>query len=160
VTRYASAGVALVRVESGTVEVLLGHLGGPFWAKKTDGAWSFPKGLVDEGESAIAAAWREFHEETGLTIGQPDSAGHDLGTVSTSTKTIQLFAFLSETKVDLDEFVPGLFELEWPPRSGRLQSFPEIDRLAWTTLDDARTMLSAGQRPFVDRIETWLADLS
>jgi predicted NUDIX family NTP pyrophosphohydrolase len=157
-SRVASAGIAVVRATDGVVEVLVGHLGGPFWAKKTDGAWSFPKGLCHEGEHPIDAAWREFQEETGLSLAVERDRAHDLGTVSTSAKTVQLFAVLANP--DVDAFAPGTFELEWPPRSGRRQTFPEIDRLAWADLNAARAMLSAGQRPFVDRIETWVTELS
>jgi predicted NUDIX family NTP pyrophosphohydrolase len=157
VGRVASAGLAVVRRIDDRPQVLLGHLGGPFWAKKTEGAWSFPKGLVDEGEPVIDAAWREFGEETGLGLDVDRSAAHDLGVVSTSAKSIQIFAVIAEPR--LNEFAPGMFELEWPPRSGRMQSFAEIDRIAWVGMDEARTLLSAGQRPFVDRLETWLTSL-
>ncbi len=152
--RGLSSGIAVVRLVDHRPQVLLGHLGGPFWTKKIDGAWSFPKGLVNDGEVPLNAAWREFEEETGLALDVDRYAAHDLGTMSSSAKTVQLFAVVADP--DLTKFVPGTFDLEWPPRSGQLQSFPEIDRLAWVDLDAARPLLSAGQRPFIERIVTWL----
>ena len=138
-------------------EVLLGHLGGPFWAKKDEGAWSFPKGLLEVGEEPFDGALREFHEEVGFAVPGPPSLADvmDLGVIVGSAKSVHLFAI--ESDVGLSAFRPGHFEMEWPPRSGRSASFPEIDRVAWTSLDDAEVRLSAGQRPFVERLRSRLA---
>lgn len=160
-----SAGIALYRqplascdpMGRPSVEVLIGHLGGPFWAKKDDGAWSFPKGLLDVGEQPFDAAIREFREEVGFDVPGTPSHGDviDLGVVVGSAKSVHLFAI--EADVDLSAFSPGVFEMEWPPRSGRSVPFPEIDRIAWTSLGDAEVRLSAGQRPFVERLRARLA---
>ncbi len=137
--------------------MLLGHLGGPFWAKKDEGAWSFPKGVLDPAEEPFDGAVREFREELGFGVpGTPSlAAAIDLGVVAGSAKVIHLFAI--ESDVDPSAFEPGLFEMEWPPRSGRSASFPEIDRIAWTSLDVAEPKLSAAQRPFVGRLRSQLA---
>ena len=142
-----SAGLAVYR-NNGDVEVLLGHMGGPYWAKKDEGAWSFPKGERLPGEPADVAARREFAEELGFAA--PLGPLRPLGLVRASAKEIEIFGLQGE--VDLAAFAPGSFSTEWPPRSGRLVSFPEIDRAAWFALDDARRKLSKAQRPFVDRL--------
>ena len=159
-----SAGMALYRrplassdaIGGPSIEVLIGHLGGPFWAKKDEAAWSFPKGLLEAGEEPFDGAIREFREELGFDVPGTPSPGDvlDLGVVVGSAKSVHLFAM--ETDVDLSAFCPGLFEMEWPPRSGRASSFPEIDRVAWTSLHDAEVRLSAGQRPFIDRLRILL----
>ncbi|MGN6742928.1 MAG: NUDIX domain-containing protein, partial [Amnibacterium sp.] len=108
-------------------EVLLGHMGGPFWARKQEGAWSVPKGLLEAGEDAEAAARREFTEELGVPV--PEIELVDLGTiVQSKSKTVQVFTGAGE--IDLAAVVPGTFELEWPPRSGRLRQFPELAEVA------------------------------
>ena len=144
-----SAGLLLYRRDPDGVRVLLGHMGGPFWAKKDEAAWSIPKGECEEGEPAESAARREFTEELGLPV--PDGEWLPLGEVRVSSgKVVTVWAV--EADLDVDAVVPGTFELEWPPRSGRMQEFPEIDRAAWFDLDTARDKLVKGQRPVLDRL--------
>lgn len=123
-------------------------MGGPFWARKDDGAWSIPKGEYAPPEEAAAAARREFAEELGLPVPPGELAA--LGTVTQSGKTVSVWAL--EGDLNPDAVVPGTFELEWPPRSGRRQTFPEVDRVAWFALDDADAKLVRGQRPFLGRL--------
>ena len=131
-----SAGLLLWRVRDGVREVLLGHPGGPFYARKDDGCWSIPKGEHDGGEEPLAAARREFAEELGLPA--PDGVPVPLGEVQVRRgKTVTVWAV--EADPDLSGFAPGTFAMEWPPRSGRQQEFPEIDRVAWFDLDAARS---------------------
>ena len=144
-----SVGLALWRAgQPGRIEVLLGHMGGPFFARRHEGAWSFPKGLIDEGEDPLAAAEREFAEEMGSP--PPPGPSVDLGTARRSGKTFQIFARAG----DFDETTAAsnTFELEWPRGSGRVQTFPEIDRAAWVPLDEAETWLTKGLAPFVGRL--------
>ena len=144
-----SAGVLVYRRDPDGVRVLLGHMGGPFWARRDEAAWSIPKGEVDDGEDDEAAARREFAEELGLPV--PDGPWRPLGELRISSgKVVVVWAV--EGDLEVGDVVPGTFELEWPPRSGRLQEFPEIDRAAWLDLDEARTRLVKGQRPFLDRL--------
>ena len=146
--RARSAGVILYRRRDDRVEVLLVHPGGPFWAKKDAGAWSIPKGEFDETETSEAAARREFEEETGIALTTPLRA---LAPVAQSRgKTVHAFA--AEADLDPARIVSNTFTLEWPPRSGRMQAFPEIDRAAWFALDEARTRIVAGQRPILDEL--------
>jgi predicted NUDIX family NTP pyrophosphohydrolase len=144
-----SAGVLLHRIgPDGAVQVLLAHMGGPFWARKDDGAWSIPKGEHPETEDPRAAARREFAEELGSPA--PDGELRALGTVRSGRKVIAAFALAGD--LDADQIVSNTFELEWPPRSGRTQSFPEVDRAAWFGLDEARSKIVKSQQPFLDRI--------
>ncbi|WP_297345432.1 NUDIX domain-containing protein [Amnibacterium sp.] len=145
-----SAGVLVFRRHDG-LEVLLGHMGGPFWARKQEGAWTVPKGLLEPGEEPLEAARREFREETGIPV--PDGTPVPLGDVRTSGgKTVTVWAV--EADVDVAGFSPGTFTLEWPPRSGRLLEVPEIDELRWVPLDAAQRMLTASQRPLLARLTT------
>jgi predicted NUDIX family NTP pyrophosphohydrolase len=149
----ASAGLLLYRLSNGAPEVLLVHPGGPFWAKKDDGAWSIPKGLTDEGEDLLAAARREFEEETGY---RPEGEFIPLGNFrQPSGKTISAWAV--EGDFDLKYFKSNTFAMEWPPKSGRMQAFPEADRAAWFTLDEARQTILKGQRPMLDVLRDRLA---
>ena len=144
-----SAGILLFRGRGAALRLLLVHPGGPFWAKKDLGAWSIPKGEYEEGEDPLAVARREFEEE----LGEPAPAGDaiELGElVQPSRKVITAFAI--EGDFDPSGLKSNLFELEWPPKSGRLQSFPEVDRAQWFTLDEAREKILPGQRPFIDRL--------
>lgn len=149
-----SAGLLLFRRTAGETEVLLGHMGGPFWARKDDGAWSIPKGEYEPAEEEPrAAAAREFTEELGLPVPQGDWL--PLGTVQYSRsaggrKTLTAWAI--EADLDATAIVPGTFTMEWPPKSGKLTEFPEIDRAAWFPLPTARDKLTKGQRPLLDRL--------
>lgn len=142
-----SAGILLYRGRGDALRLLLVHPGGPFWAKKDHGAWSIPKGEYDEGEDPLAVARREFEEELGSP--PPSGAIIELGElVQPSRKLITAFAVAGD--FDTSQLRSNLFELEWPPRSGRMQSFPEVDRAEWFTPDEARAKILTGQRPFID----------
>ena len=145
-----SAGVLMFRKGAeGGIEVLLGHMGGPFWARKHERAWSVPKGEYLPEEDAWAAAVREWGEETGLRL--PDSDPVPLGSVRQSSgKEVTVWAV--EGDLDAAAAVSNTFSLEWPRGSGRVQEFPELDRFAWVDLDTARDLLVAGQVPFLDRL--------
>lgn len=151
-----SAGILLYRVApDGEVSALVAHMGGPFWAAKDVGAWSIPKGECEQGEAVLDAAKREFREELG--VAPPEVDYIELGTFSyPSGKRVTVFA-ADGAGVDTSGFVYGTFELQWPPRSGRTQSFPEVDRAEWMPLADARRRLVPGQRPAIDRLEEVLA---
>jgi predicted NUDIX family NTP pyrophosphohydrolase len=149
-----SAGILLFRGTGERLEVLLGHMGGPFFARKDDAAWSIPKGEVEQDEDLQATARREFEEELGLPVPSGDLL--DLGAARQSTgKVVTIWALRGE--LDPEDVVPGTFEMEWPPRSGRKQAFPEIDRAAWFDLDTAAQKLVKGQRPFLPRLVEALA---
>jgi predicted NUDIX family NTP pyrophosphohydrolase len=156
-----SAGILLFRRtgeagDGGALEVLLVHPGGPFWANRDAGAWSIPKGEVAVGEAERACALRELEEETGAAFA--DAAEHELvplGEVRQKSGKI-VSAWALERDLDADAIRSNTFELEWPPRSGRLQTFPEVDRAGWFAFDAARAKLLPAQVPFVDR----LADLA
>ncbi len=146
-----SAGILLYRRTPG-LQVLLGHMGGPFWARRDEGAWSIPKGEHDDGEDALDAARREFAEELGSPV--PSTALLPLGELRAGSKVLTVWA--AEGDLDADAVVSGTFPLEWPPRSGRVQHFPEVDRAAWFGLDEARAKLVTGQVPYLDRLEALL----
>ena len=150
-----SAGVLLYRSgPDGGVEVLIGHMGGPFWARKDDGGWSLPKGEHEPGEQPLDVARREFAEELGSPV--PAAEFTDLGELRvTSGKLLRVFA--AEGDLDAASARSNTFDLEWPPRSGRIQQFPEIDRAAWFPVDQARAKLVKGQVPFLDRLLDRLA---
>lgn len=145
-----SAGILLFRRTPVGVEVLLGHMGGPLWARKDEGAWSIPKGEYDAAEEApLQAALREYAEEIGSPA--PDGERIDLGQVKqTNGKLVRVFG--TEGQLDPDSVVPGTFTMEWPPRSGQRQQFPELDRVAWFSFDDAPAKLVRSQREFIDRL--------
>ena len=144
-----SAGLILFRVRDGELEVLLGHMGGPFWARKDDGAWSIPKGELSGDEDPFAAAVREYGEELGHA--PPDGRVIELGEIRQRPGK-QLVAFAIEGDFDPARIDPGTFEMEWPPRSGRRQSFPEIDRVAWFDLESAKRKVVRGQTELLDRL--------
>jgi len=148
-----SAGILLHRTGIDGTEVLLVHPGGPFWARKDLGAWSIPKGEVDEGEDPRACALREFAEETGTRL--PESALDDLGSVKLKSGKLVL-AFAVAGDLDAATVRSNTFELEWPPRSGRRRQLPEIDRAEWFGLDDARAKLNPAQSELVDRLAALL----
>lgn len=139
-----SAGVLAWRSRPGGAEFLLVHPGGPFWAGKDAAAWSIPKGLVEAGEDGWAAARREFAEELGQEIhGEPEP----LAPVTASGKRVH--AWLVEAEVDVSAIASNSFEMEWPPRSGRRQSFPEVDRAEWFDAATAAVKIHKGQRPIL-----------
>jgi predicted NUDIX family NTP pyrophosphohydrolase len=143
-----SAGLLLFRRAGGGVEVFLAHPGGPFWAKRDAGAWTIPKGLVDEGEDALDAARREFEEETGI---RPAGEFLPLGSVRQKAgKTVHAWAW--EGDADPAGIVSNHMEIEWPPRSGRWRSYPEVDRCGWFAPDEARDKLIPAQAELVDRL--------
>ncbi|WP_445525750.1 NUDIX domain-containing protein [Streptomyces cyslabdanicus] len=144
-----SAGLLLFRRSGGGLEVLLGHMGGPFFARRDAGAWTVPKGEYGPEEPAWEAARREFQEELGLP--PPDGAAVPLGEVrQTNGKTVTAWAV--EADLDPAAVVPGTFLMEWPPRSGRTREFPELDRVAWLGLDRAREVIVRAQAAFLDRL--------
>ncbi|MCC2031708.1 NUDIX domain-containing protein [Microbacterium allomyrinae] len=151
-----SAGILLYRLDP-EPRVLIAHMGGPYWASKDAGAWSIPKGeFVEADEGALDAARREFREELGLDA--PQVAYAELGTFAYSSgKRVTVFV-ADGAGFSLEGAQFGEFELEWPPRSGRTASFPEVDRVEWMSLPDAREKLVKGQRPAVDALESHLAD--
>jgi len=144
-----SAGLVLFRERDGTLEVLLGHMGGPFWARRDEGAWSIPKGELDEGEDPLAGARREFAEELGHAA--PGGPVIELGEIRQKGGK-RVIAFATEGDVDPQAIVPGTFEMEWPPRSGRRQAFPEVDRVAWFDLETAAAKLVRGQAVLLERL--------
>ena len=144
-----SAGILLYKRSASGILVLLVHPGGPFWSRRDAGAWSIPKGEFEDTEDPQDAARREFREETGM-----DAAGTLLPLGSSRQrggKTV--FAFALEGDFDVTGLRSNLFEIEWPPRSGRMQSFPEVDRIEWFDLVAARQKILSGQLPFLDRLE-------
>jgi len=152
-----SAGILLFRRASGSVEVMLGHPGGPFWAHKDDGSWTIFKGEFDDSaERPVDAARREFAEETGFeSSALCETDFLDLGTVRQSSGKL-VYAFACEGDGDSRATRSNLFDLEWPPRSGRFEQHPEIDRAEWFDLASARTKIMRGQLPFLDRLESAL----
>jgi len=130
------------------LEVLLVHPGGPLWKNKDEGAWSIAKGLLEPGEDTRAAALREFTEETGVRVeGEMLSLGAEK---QPSGKTVHAFAV--ECDIDAGAVTSNTFELEWPPKSGNMQRFPEVDSASWFSVDEARVKLLKGQRPFLDKL--------
>ena len=148
-----SAGLLMFRRKAGGLELLLAHPGGPYWAGKDLGAWSLPKGETEEGEELLAAAQREFTEETGFTAQGPFI---DLGEArQASGKVVAAWAF--EGDCEPQALKSNLFEMPWPPRSGKTAAFPEIDRIGWFTPDEALRRLIKGQRVFIERLAEKLA---
>ncbi|MFC8246733.1 NUDIX domain-containing protein [Streptomyces chartreusis] len=144
-----SAGLLLFRRTDAGLQVLLGHMGGPFFAKRDAGAWTVPKGEYEPDEPAWDAARREFQEELGLP--PPDGEALPLGEVRQSGGKI-VTAWAIEADLDPATVVPGTFRMEWPPRSGRTQEFPELDRVRWLPLDRAREVVVKAQAAFLDRL--------
>jgi len=140
-----SAGIVLYRKRLGILEIFLVHPGGPYWARKDNGAWSIPKGEYEQGEEALQAAQREFLEETGVAVNGPFLALAPVRQPSGKMIT----AWAAEGDLDPTQLRSNTFSLEWPPKSGVMQSFPEVDRGAWFSLADARSKLSPGQRPLL-----------
>lgn len=147
-----SAGVLMYRRRASGVEVFLVHPGGPFWARKDAGAWSIPKGEIEPGEHPLGAAQREFAEETGSPVA---GVFAPLGTVRMRSGKV-VHAWAIEGDIDADSIHSNVFTLEWPPRSGRQQEYPEADRAAWFPIDEARYRILAGQAPFLDELDALL----
>jgi predicted NUDIX family NTP pyrophosphohydrolase len=144
-----SAGILLYRKSAGGYEALIVHPGGPFWARKDLGAWSVPKGEFDAGEDLLAAAKREFAEEIGAPA--PDGEYQFVGEFKvTSGKVIHVYAL--ESDFNLEQFQSNMFEMEWPPKSGLRQEFPEVDKAAWTPLALARGKVVKGQVAVIDAL--------
>ena len=144
-----SAGVLVYRHGVAGLEVLLVHPGGPFWSRKDEGGWFIPKGEINPEEEPLAAAYREFEEELGSV--PPEAGAIDLGEiVQPSRKVVTAFAF--EGDFDPVTLASNVFEMEWPPKSGRKQSFPEADRAEWFSIEEARKKMLPGQVPFIDRL--------
>lgn len=148
-----SAGVLLYRTCNGVVDVLIAHPGGPFWARKDNGAWSIPKGEYNDGEDPWAAAQREFAEELGLSV--PPGPRIELGALKQSGGKV-VTAFAVHSDLDVSNTRSNTFELEWPKGSGTLREFPEVDRVGWFALAGARAKLLKGQHEFLDRLMTHL----
>ena len=147
-----SAGILMFREDAGGIAVLLMLPGGPFWRNRDDGAWQIPKGLVEPGEDAAETARREFGEEMGR---RPEGPLLPLDIIrQAGGKRVQAFALRGE--FDPEGLRSNMFELEWPPRSGRVQSYPEVARAAWFPLADARTKMLPSQQPLLDRLEALL----
>lgn len=142
-----SAGLLIYRQDDGGLRVLLVHPGGPFWAKKDDGAWSIPKGLVDENEDELTAARRETEEELGIKVDGPFTR---LGDYRQPGGKI-VVAWSVETRIDIDVAAirSNTFTMEWPPRSGSMKEFPEVDRAGWFALPEAEVKILKGQRPML-----------
>jgi len=148
-----SAGVLLYRRAAEGLAVLLVHPGGPYWRRKDKGAWQIPKGLIEPGEEVAAAALREAQEELGLQLSgelQPLCEIRQAGGK-------QVSAFALEQAIDADSIISNCFELEWPPRSGRMQSFPEIDAARWMTMEEAKAYILPSQLPLLQRLEELVA---
>ncbi len=144
-----SAGLLMYRIREGDLEVFLVHPGGPYWRNKDDGAWTIPKGEVEPGEDYLEAAMREFQEETGVAPTEP--FWPPSATVQKAGKTVWAWAF--EGNLNPSELRSNTFELEWPPRSGRRQEFPEVDRADFFGLSEAHEKILPGQRPLLAELE-------
>lgn len=152
-----SAGIVLYRTTAGPVEVLLGHMGGPYWARKDTGAWTIPKGEYDAGEDPFTAACREFEEEIGCRV--PATSFVDLGEVRQSGGKV-VRAWAAEGDLDPTIAVSNTFEIEWPPKSGTMQTFPELDRVEWFDLPTGLVKIVSGQRDLLDRLVATVADFN
>lgn len=150
-----SAGLLMYRFRESGVEIFLAHPGGPFFARKDNGHWTIPKGEIEPGEDMLAAACREFLEE----VGKPSQGPYTpLGSVRQNRgKTVYAWAFLGDWEEDR-EVSSTLFQMEWPPASGKIQKFPEVDRAGFFSLNQARTKIKGTQSPFIDRLLAYLKD--
>jgi predicted NUDIX family NTP pyrophosphohydrolase len=144
-----SAGVLLYRTRDGVVEVLIAHPGGPFWARKDDGVWSIPKGEYTDGEDPWNVALREFSEELGLPV--PAGPRIDFGPLKQPSGKV-VTAFGVQGDLDVTDARSNTFELKWPKGSGKMREFPEVDRVGWFPVAQARSKLLKGQRAFLDRL--------
>ncbi|TPM34414.1 NUDIX domain-containing protein [Mesorhizobium sp. B2-3-5] len=142
-----SAGLLIYHRSHGDIRVLLVHPGGPFWAKKDDGAWSIPKGLIGEDEDELAAAQRETEEELGLRVEGPFERLGDYR--QPGGKIVVAWSAETRTGIDVATIKSNIFTMEWPPRSGSMKEFPEVDRAGWFSLPEAEVKILAGQRPML-----------
>lgn len=144
-----SAGILLYRTINGVLEVMLAHPGGPFWAKKDAGVWTIPKGEFDDTEDPLQAAIREFEEETGTKLDGKFTALQPRKLKSGKT----VYCWAIEGDLNTDTIRSNTFDIEWPPKSGRMQTFPEIDKAAWFTTNQARKKINPGQVGFINELE-------
>ena len=151
-----SAGLLFYRRDP-EIEVFLGHFGGPYWQNKDEGAWTIPKGLIEGDEDPFDAAVREFEEETGLAPPSDRDTYLNLGTVKQSSSK-RVAAWAVEADVDPEALESNRFKVKWPPNSGTTQQFPELDRAAYFSLDEAVEKIVDGQRPFLDRLQEAVRD--
>jgi len=147
-----SAGILLYKIENKILKIFLVHPGGPFWAKKDDGAWSIPKGEFEDGEDPIDAAKREFEEETGIKI-----SGDFIELKPVKQKSGKIvYAWAVEGDIDVSKIKSNEFEIEWPPKSGKMKTFPEIDKAAWFDLGEANKKIIEAQSSLIKELETKL----
>ncbi len=149
-----SAGLLLYRKRNSALEVFLVHPGGPFWAKKDEGAWSIPKGEIAENEDPLEAAKREFYEETGVRIGGEFTALAPVKQAGGKT----VYSWVIEADCDADAIKSNMFSIEWPPRSGRKQEFPEVDRAGWFNIEVAKQKILKGQLSLLKELRRRQAD--
>lgn len=146
-----SAGILLYRRAGDSLELLLVHPGGPYWAKKDEGAWSIPKGEIEDGEEAPVCALRELEEEIGSSLGLTVERLSELGEVRQKSGKVVL-GWAAEADFDPATLTSNTFAMEWPPRSGREHEFPEVDRAEWFTPEQARQKINPAQAAFIDRL--------
>ncbi len=152
---HQSAGLLMYRVRDGVLEVLLAHPGGPYYRNRDDGCWTLPKGAIEEGEDFLSTARREFKEETGIV---PTGEMISLASIrQKGGKTVHAWAFAGDWD-DSQPIVSNSFEMEWPPKSGQIQSFPEIDRAAFFAPDEAKRKIIQAQAPLIERLQDRLHD--
>ena len=149
-----AAGILLFRRAPSGLQVLLAHPGGPLWARKDYGAWTLPKGQFTEDEAPLDAARREFEEEMGTA---PDGEFVSLGTLKQPSGKV-IHAWAAESDFETASVKSNLFSMEWPPRSGKMAEFPEVDRAAWFSIEEARYKILKGQQPFIDRLLALVGD--
>lgn len=148
-----SAGLLLYRFKNNLIEILLVHPGGPFWQKKDIGAWSIPKGEVEEGEEMLKAAFRETEEETGVKLQENNPL--PLNPVKQKSGKV-IYAFTQQTDVNIENIKSNLFEMEWPPKSGKKQFFAEVDRSSWFSIEEAKKKIVPSQIPLIEQLKKLL----
>jgi len=148
-----SAGLLLYRFQNKTIQVLLVHPGGPFWKNKDTGAWSIPKGEIEEGEEPLIAAARETEEETGIHV----DTNHCISLTPVKQKSGKIiYAWAKEDSFEIDNIKSNLFEMEWPPKSGKKKFFPEVDKASWCNIDEAEKKIVPGQTPLLKELKALL----